>query len=268
VRFDPARPSAYSRDFDVEINAAALDAFLDAIPEPRRKWSERFPDVEPRQLPDLERDLADRWASMADRLQQAVMRIRAGTSHDVLDDTIVSLLLDHSGSMRGRPIRFAARAAMGASDLLEAPGAKQEILGFTTVTWKGGRSRAKWLRDGRPCYPGRLNDLLHIVYCGAGERLQARACATMLRPDLVKENVDGEAIEWAVSRLRQRDESRKCLIVISDGAPVDDATLLANGAEYLNHRLRGVSGWPSRPAISRSRRSASVVLSSNMSRRA
>jgi hypothetical protein len=88
-------------------------------------------------------------------------------------------------------------------------------------------------------YPGRLNDLLHIVYCGAGERLQARACATILRPDLVKENVDGEAIEWAVSRLRQRDESRKCLIVISDGAPVADATLLANGAEYLNHHLRG-----------------------------
>lgn len=110
MRFDPARPcQAYSRDFDVEINAAALDAFLDAIPEPSRRWSERFPDVEPRQLPDLERDLADWRASMADRLQQAAMRIRAGTSHDVLDDTIVSLLIDHSGSMRERPIRFAAR---------------------------------------------------------------------------------------------------------------------------------------------------------------
>ena len=129
---------------------------------------------------------------------------------------------------------------MTASDLLDSVGATQEVLGFTTVRWRGGRSRERWLRDGRPSYPGRLNDLLHIIYCSAGERLHARHCATMLRKDLVKENVDGEAIEWAASRLRQRGESQKYLIVMSDGAPVDDSTLYANGGAYLEHHLLSV----------------------------
>jgi len=241
VRFDPGRPyQVYSRDSDVTIEADALDAFLDEIADPDREWSKRFPDVEPRQLLDVERDLAAWRARMDESLQQAATRIRAEASQDVLDDTIVSLLIDHSGSMRGQPILAAARAAMAGSDLLGSLGVKQEVLGFTTVRWKGGQSREKWLRDGRPSYPGRLNDLLHIVYCSAGERLQAGHCATMLRPDLVKENIDGEAIEWAVSRLRQRAERRKCLIVMSDGATVDDATLLTNGAEYLDHHLRSV----------------------------
>jgi len=241
VRFDPGRPyQVYSRDFDVEINADELDTFMAAIPDPHRGWSERFPDVEPRQLPDVEKDLATRRASMDAPLQQAAARIRAATKQDILNDTIVSLLIDHSGSMRGRPILFAARAAMTASDLLDSVGATQEVLGFTTVRWKGGRSRERWLRDGRPSYPGRLNDLLHIIYCSAGERLHARHCATMLRKDLVKENVDGEAIEWAASRLRQRGESQKYLIVVSDGAPVDDSTLFANGDAYLEHHLLSV----------------------------
>jgi cobaltochelatase CobT len=100
----------------------------------------------------------------------------------------------------------------------------------------------KWLSDRQPAYPGRLNDLLHIVYCSAGEKLRARHSAAMLRPDLMKENIDGEAIEWAASRLRQRQEGQKCLIVLSDGAPVDDSTLHTNGDEYLNHHLRRVAG--------------------------
>ena len=241
VRFDPGRPyQVYSRDFDVEIRADELDAFLATNPDPDRGWSERFPDVEPRQLPDIEQDLAARRARMDAPVQQAAARIRAATNQDVLDDTIVSLLIDHSGSMRGQPILFAARAAMTASDLLDGLGAKQEVLGFTTVRWKGGQSREKWLRDGRPPYPGRLNDLLHIIYCSADERLHARHCATMLRKDLVKENVDGEAIEWAAARLRRRGESQKFLIFLSDGAPVDDSTLLANGDAYLEHHLLSV----------------------------
>ena len=158
----------------------------------------------------------------------------------MLDDTIVSLLIDHSGSMRGQPILFAAEAAMVASDLLHGLGAKQEVLGFTTLRWKGGASREKWLRAGRPPYPGRLNDLLHIVYCSAGEKLDARDCSTMLRRDLLKENVDGEAIEWAASRLRRRGERHKYLIVLSDGAPVDDSTLYENGDAYMERHLRGV----------------------------
>jgi cobaltochelatase CobT len=241
VRFDPDRPyQAYSREFDVEIDADAPDALLDALPDADRKWSERFPDVEPRQLPDVERDLAVRRARTDASLQQAASRIRVEVGQNVLNDTIISLLIDHSGSMRGQPVLAAARAAMMVSDLLDILGVKREVLGFTTVRWKGGRSREKWLRDGRPSYPGRLNDLLHIIYCGVGERLQARHCTTMLRRDLVKENIDGEAIEWAVSRLRQRTENHQCLIVISDGAPVDDSTLFENGAEYLDHHLRGV----------------------------
>jgi cobaltochelatase CobT len=241
VRFDPRRPyQVYSRDFDVTIEADALDAFMGAISDPDREWSKRFPDVEPRQLPDVERDLVARRVRMDESLQQAVTRIRAEASQDILDDTIVSLLIDHSGSMRGQPILAAARAVMAGSDLLGSLGVKQEVLGFTTVRWKGGQSREKWLRDGQPSYPGRLNDLLHVIYCSVGERLQARHCTTMLRPDLVKENIDGEAIEWAVSRLRQRAERRKCLIVMSDGAPVDDSTLLTNGAGYLDHHLRSV----------------------------
>jgi cobaltochelatase CobT subunit len=158
----------------------------------------------------------------------------------VLDDAIVSLLIDHSGSMRGIPILMAAATAMTASDLLDGLGVKHEILGFTTVRWKGGLSREKWLRDGRPTYPGRLNDLLHIVYCSAGERLHARHCATMRRIELLKENIDGEAIEWAAARLRRCGEGCRYLIVVSDGAPVDDSTLLANAGSYLERHLRSV----------------------------
>ena len=136
---------------------------------------------------------------------------------------------------------FAARAALVASDLLDDLGAKHEVLGFTTARWKGGRSREKWLSDRRPSYPGRLNDLLHIVYCSAGEKLCARHCAAMLRPELMKENIDGEAVEWAASRLRRRGERNKLLIVLSDGAPVDDSTLLENGDGYLSHHLSRVT---------------------------
>jgi len=129
---------------------------------------------------------------------------------------------------------------MIASDLLHGLGAKQEVLGFTTVRWKGGASREKWLRAGRPPYPGRLNDLLHVIYCSAGQRLGARECSAMLREDLLKENIDGEAIEWAASRLRQRRESHKYLIVLSDGAPVDDSTLCENAGNILERHLLSV----------------------------
>ncbi len=218
----------------MEIKANDLDAVLAELPDSDRRWAERFPKVDPGQLYDLEKDLAARRARMG--TAQAQDRSAVGTA-----DAIVSLLIDHSGSMRGQPMLFAARAALVASDLLDGLGAKLEVLGFTTARWKGGRSREKWLRDGQPSYPGRLNDLLHIIYCSAGEKLSARHCAAMLRPDLVKENIDGEAIEWAASRLRRRDERVKCLIVLSDGAPVDDSTLLANGDGYLNHHLRHVT---------------------------
>ena len=230
----------YCRDFDVEVEADKLDAALAAVPALDRNWSERFPDIEDRWLLDIEKEVAADTRVATPTCSQAAARIRAATSQDVLDNTIVSLLIDHSGSMRGKPILLAARAVMVASDLLHGLGAKQEVLGFTTMRWKGGASREKWLRAGRPPYPGRLNDLLHIVYCSAGQRLRARECLTMLRKDLLKENIDGEAIEWAASRLRQRSESHKYLIVLSDGAPVDDSTLCENGGDILERHLLSI----------------------------
>ncbi|WP_228748212.1 cobalamin biosynthesis protein CobT [Bradyrhizobium sp. BR 10289] len=223
----------YTSDFDVEANADDLDSVL--LSDPDRDWAERFPKVDLRQLYALEEGLAAQRACMATAQPQDGSDFAAA-------DTVVSLLIDHSGSMRGPPMLFAARAALVASDLLDRIGAKYEVLGFTTARWKGGRSREGWLNDGQPPYPGRLNDLLHIVYCSAGEKLSAQRCAVMLRRDLVKENVDGEAVEWAASRLRRREERQKYLIVLSDGAPVDDSTLLANGDGYLIHHLRRVTG--------------------------
>lgn len=227
ARFDPKRPyHVYTREFDVEIEVAALDAFFATIADPDRRWAKRFPEVDPAQLYDLETELCARRAN--NQLKPPL---------SCADEAVVTLLVDHSGSMRGEPVLFAARAALVASDLLNGMGAKLEVLGFTTARWKGGRSREKWLRDGRPPYPRRLNDLLHIIYCSAGETLTARDCAAMLRPDILKENVDGEAIVWAASRLRRRKEQRKFLIVLSDGAPVDDSTLMENGDGYLHHHL-------------------------------
>jgi cobaltochelatase CobT len=234
--FDPGRPyQVYCRDFDVEIEADKLDAALDAAVLVHGRNS-----ISVERLADTVKDLAARRASRDSAVREAAARIRAATSQGVLGDTIVSLLIDHSGSMRGQPILFAAGAAMTASDLLDGLGARHEVLGFTTVRWRGGLSREKWLRAGQPAYPGRLNDLLHIVYCSAGERLRARHCATMQRRELLKENLDGEALEWAASRLRQRVESHKYMIVVSDGAPVDDSTLYENGDAYLQQHLLGV----------------------------
>jgi len=232
IRFDPDRPyQVYTRDYDLEIEANDLDAVLASLPD--RRWAQRFPVTDPGPLYDLEKDLA------AQRARIAPSQPQDSSAFDGAD-AIVSLLIDHSGSMRGQPMFFAARAALVASDLLESLGAKQEVLGFTTSRWKGGQSREKWLNDRQPAYPGRLNDLLHIIYCSTGGKLSAQRCADMLRPDLIKENIDGEAIEWAASRLRQREERQKCLIVLSDGAPVDDSTLLENGDRYLDHHLRHV----------------------------
>ena len=160
-------------------------------------------------------------------------------------DTVVTLLLDNSGSMRGRPISIAAICADILARTLERCGVKVEILGFTTRAWKGGQSREKWLSDGRPPHPGRLNDLRHIVYKQADEpwRRARRNLGLMMREGLLKENIDGEALLWAHNRLIGRVEERKILMVISDGAPVDDSTLSVNSGTYLERHLRQVIGW-------------------------
>ena len=155
-------------------------------------------------------------------------------------DTVVTLLLDNSGSMRGRPITVAATCADILARTLERCGVKVEILGFTTRAWKGGQSREEWLRAGKPAHPGRLNDLRHIVYKSADApwRRVRRNLALMMREGLLKENIDGEALDWAHRRLLARPEQRRILMVISDGAPVDDATLSVNSGNYLERHLR------------------------------
>ncbi|WP_425045766.1 cobaltochelatase subunit CobT [Primorskyibacter sp. S87] len=157
-------------------------------------------------------------------------------------DTIVTLLLDNSGSMRGRPISIAAICADVLARTLERCDVKVEILGFTTRAWKGGQAREQWLADGRPQTPGRLNDLRHIIYKGADApwRRARPNLGLMMKEGLLKENIDGEALEWAHRRMVARREQRKILMVISDGAPVDDSTLSVNPANYLEKHLRDV----------------------------
>ena len=155
-------------------------------------------------------------------------------------DTVVTLLLDNSGSMRGRPITVAATCADILARTLERCGVKVEILGFTTRAWKGGQSREAWLAAGKPPNPGRLNDLRHIVYKSADApwRRARKNLGLMMREGLLKENIDGEALDWAHKRLLGRPEQRKILMVISDGAPVDDSTLSVNAGNYLERHLR------------------------------
>jgi cobaltochelatase CobT len=157
-------------------------------------------------------------------------------------DTVVTLLLDNSGSMRGRPITVAATCADILARTLERCGVKVEILGFTTRAWKGGQSREAWLAANKPGNPGRLNDLRHIIYKSADSpwRRARRNLGLMMREGLLKENIDGEALDWAHKRLLARTEQRKILMMISDGAPVDDSTLSVNAGNYLERHLRWI----------------------------
>lgn len=194
-------------------------------------------------------DLEEGWLDTA-RLARVVANPTLPLSYKMerdipFRDTIVTLLLDNSGSMRGRPITLAAMSADILSRTLERCGVKVEILGFTTRAWKGGQSRDLWLKGGKPPQPGRLNDLRHIIYKSADQpwRRGRQNLGLMLREGLLKENIDGEALLWAQQRLTQRREARKILLVISDGAPVDDATLSVNAGGYLEEHLRSVIQW-------------------------
>src|SRR6476646_5996614 len=186
----------------------------------------------------------------AARLARVVVSPRHSLSYKVerdteFKDTVVSLLIDNSGSMRGRPIAIAAVCGDILARTLERCGVATEILGFTTRGWKGGQSREAWLTAGRPANPGRLNDLRHIVYKRADEpyRHARRNLGLMMREGLLKENIDGEALLWAHNRLIARPEERRILMVISDGAPVDDSTASANSGSYLERHLRQVIDW-------------------------
>jgi len=160
-------------------------------------------------------------------------------------DTIVTILIDNSGSMRGKPISVAAICADILSRTLERCSVKVEILGFTTKHWKGGLTREKWVKNKKPTFPGRLNDLRHIIYKSADKpwRQVKKNIGLMLKEGLLKENIDGEALKWAYNKMSKRKEERKILMVISDGAPVDDSTLSSNNSDYLENNLKKVVKW-------------------------
>ena len=160
-------------------------------------------------------------------------------------DTLVTILIDNSGSMRGKPISVAAICADILSRTLERCSVKVEILGFTTKHWKGGSSREQWMKNDKPKSPGRLNDLRHIIYKSTDTpwRLAKKNMGLMLKEGLLKENIDGEALTWAFKKMARRKEERKILMVISDGAPVDDSTLSSNSSDYLEKNLKNVVNW-------------------------
>ena len=160
-------------------------------------------------------------------------------------DTLVTILIDNSGSMRGKPISVAAICADILARTLERCSVKVEILGFTTKHWKGGQSRERWMNNQKPLFPGRLNDLRHIVYKSADTpwRQSKNNMGLMLKEGLLKENIDGEALKWAYNKILKRKEERKILMVISDGAPVDDSTLSTNPSDYLENNLKQVVKW-------------------------
>ena len=250
----------FSTEFDEEIKAEELAkpaelerlrAYLDQQLEPLKGAVSRLANKLQRRLQaqqnrswefDLEEGILD-----AGRLARVVANPTTPLSFKVekdteFRDTCVTLLLDNSGSMRGRPISIAAICADVLARTLERCQVKTEILGFTTRAWKGGQSRENWLNDGRPQQPGRLNDLRHIIYKSADApwRRARPNLGLMMKEGLLKENIDGEALEWAHKRMISRPESRKVLMVISDGAPVDDSTLSVNPANYLEKHLRDV----------------------------
>ncbi|MCU0803009.1 MAG: cobaltochelatase subunit CobT [Rhodobacteraceae bacterium] len=252
--------AVYTTDFDEEIKAEdlaepaeleRLRAYLDQQLEPLKGAVSRLANKLQRRLQaqqnrswlfDLEEGTLD-----AGRLARVVANPTTPLSFKQekdteFRDTCVTLLLDNSGSMRGRPISIAAICADVLARTLERCSVKVEILGFTTRAWKGGQSRERWLAQGRPQGPGRLNDLRHIIYKGADApwRRVRPNLGLMMKEGLLKENIDGEALEWAHRRAMHRPEARKILMVISDGAPVDDSTLSVNQANYLEKHLRDV----------------------------
>jgi cobaltochelatase CobT len=259
---DPERfgYKVYTRAFDEEVDAAEL-ASPDELDRLRG-----FLDKELRQLSSVVSRLANRLQRklLAQQNRAWDFDLEEGTldaarlTRIVIDpmhalsykyerdtdfrDTIVTVLIDNSGSMRGRPIMVAACCGDILARTLERCGVKVEILGFTTRAWKGGQAREKWLQDGKPANPGRLNDLRHIVYkrADAPWRRSKRSLALMMREGLLKENIDGEALAWAHTRLLARPEQRRILMTISDGAPVDDSTTSVNNQSYLETHLRQV----------------------------
>ncbi len=260
VEPDPEHYHAYNTQFDEVVSASALapPAELDTLRQQLDQKLSQFQSVTSRLASKLQRLLMARQArqwifdqddGMIDsrKLSRIIIhpeeeRIYKRERDTDFRDTVVTLLIDNSGSMRGRPITIAALSADIISRTLERCGVKVEILGFTTREWKGGNLYKLWIKNGRPNNAGRLNDLRHIIYksADASWRKARKNLGLMLKDGILKENIDGEAITWAYERLLARPEQRRILMVISDGAPVDDSTLSVNGGSYLDTHLREV----------------------------
>lgn len=224
----------YTTKFDREVRADDIDSVLGPLSRGNQKAVE-----DARQT--LQMRLLPWKTNLEITASEAAARIRSALEDAEREDAVVSILIDHSGSMRGQRILYTAATMEMVEAFLRSLGIAHEILGFTTTQWRGGRSRKRWKWRFRPKNPGRLNDILHIVYRSpTGRDISRWHLGTMLRPDLLKENIDGEAILWAERRLLALPQRRKYLIVLSDGAPVDDSTLLANGKDYLWDHLRDV----------------------------
>jgi cobaltochelatase CobT len=230
----------FTRAYDRELAAAEVQAALpSASPDAEKGWYQAdhalWPEAVDRLAKLLAEDAADAgWDEAAAKVRTAAERLDP-------QQLIVSLLIDQSGSMKGERIIWAAVVAVRLVDLLAQIGARSEVLGFTTAGWHGGDAYLAWRKAGRPPRPGRLCALMHVVYKGANdEALSKQARDAIVEPALLRENVDGEAMLWAHGRLAVRSEQHKLLIVISDGAPVDDATLLHNGPNYLYRHLMTV----------------------------
>jgi len=224
---------AYTTKFDREVRANDLDSVLGPLglkdrPAIDEAWRE------------LQTGLLA-WRTRQHIIAaNAAARIRELLTDEERADTAITLLLDQSGSMRGQKMLFAAATMDIVQEFLVTLGFTREVLGFTTSAWRGGRSRRRWKWRFRPRHPGRLNDILHVIYKSADDRRASTGSGDfchMLRPDLPKENIDGEAVQWAAKRLLLLPQSQKRLIVLSDGAPVDDSTLLENGLTYLSDHL-------------------------------
>jgi cobaltochelatase CobT len=224
----------YTTKFDREVRANDLDSVLGPLgPKDRAAVDEAWHELQTGLLP---------WRTRQHiAAANAAARLRELLTHEERTDTSITLLLDQSGSMRGQKMLFAAATTDIVREFLLTLGFNCEVLGFTTSAWRGGRSRRRWKWRFKPRRPGRLNDILHIIYKSANDRRASTGSwefRQMLRPDLPKENIDGEAILWATKRLLPLPQSQKHLIVLSDGAPVDDSTLHENGLTYLSDHLQ------------------------------
>lgn len=230
--------SVFTREFDRVIHARDFDEFFGPLSQMAAETAEH-------DRVFYEERLTQRRLEAGPQTDERGLRLRERFSDQGRADFFITLLVDQSGSLRGEPILLAATACSVVHDFIVSLGSGCEVLGFTTSTWKGGKSREKWRRQGAfPKEVGRLCDLLHIIYKDGSEPgvCNDSIYMQMLRPNLLKENVDGEALQWAVGRLRNRHERRKILIVVSDGAPVDDSTLSNNDLTILERHLRHVIG--------------------------